>query len=72
MKIEFLYFDGCPSYQTADRLLREALAEENQSATIEMIKIETEADAQRWKFAGPPTIRSRAMRRTVAWSVAST
>jgi hypothetical protein len=57
MKIELLYFDGCPSYQTADRLLREALAEENHSATIEMIKIETEADAQRWKFVGSPTIR---------------
>ena len=57
MKIEFLYFDECPSYQTADTLLREALAEEGQLAEIVKIKIENDADAQRWKFLGSPTIR---------------
>lgn len=57
MKIEFLYFDDCPSYQTAEKLLREVLAEENQSAEIEKIRIETKADALRWSFVGSPTIR---------------
>ena len=28
LKVELLYFDGCPSYRTAERLLREALADE--------------------------------------------
>jgi hypothetical protein len=57
MKVEFLYFDECPSYQAAETLLREALAEEGQAAEIVKIKIENEADAQRWQFLGSPTIR---------------
>ena len=57
MKIELLYFDDCPSYRTAQRLLSEALAEEGLSGEIEMIAIKDDADAQRWKFAGSPTIR---------------
>ena len=57
MKIELLYFEDCPSYQTAEKLLREVLAEEGQSAEIEKIVIENDADAQRWKFPGSPTIR---------------
>ncbi len=57
MKVELLYFDECPSYHAAEMLLREALAEEGQAAEIVKIKIENEADAQRWKFPGSPTIR---------------
>ena len=57
MKIELLYFEGCPSYRVAEDRLREALAEANISDPIRMIEIRTEADAQRWKFPGSPTIR---------------
>ena len=57
MRIELLYFDGCPSYQTAEKLLREAVSEEDVSADIEMIRIADEANAQRLKFLGSPTIR---------------
>lgn len=57
MKVELLYFDDCPSYQTAAKLLREALAEAGLSAAVEMIQIEDEVDAQRLKFVGSPTIR---------------
>ena len=57
MKIKLLYFDGCPSYQTAERLLREVLAEEDLPAQIEMIRVASEAEAQRLKFLGSPTIR---------------
>ena len=57
MKVELLYFDGCPSYQTAEKLLRETLSEEAVNADIEMIRIADEASAQRLKFLGSPTIR---------------
>ena len=57
LQVELLYFEGCPSYQTAARLLREALIEECMSPAIEAIRIESEADAQQLKFVGSPTIR---------------
>ena len=57
MKIELLYFEGCPSYRIAEDQLREVLAEAQVSDPIEMIDIETETDAQKWRFLGSPTIR---------------
>jgi hypothetical protein len=57
MKIELLYFEGCPSYQVAENSLREVLAEADQVDPIDMIEIKTEADAQQWRFLGSPTIR---------------
>jgi hypothetical protein len=57
MKIELLYFDDCPSYKTAAVLLSEALSAEGRSDPIELIEIKDEADIQRWKFIGSPTIR---------------
>ena len=57
MKIELLYFAGCPPYRVAEGWLGEALAEANISDPIRMIEIKTETDAQRWKFPGSPTIR---------------
>jgi len=57
MKIELLYFEGCPSYRVAEGWLGEALAEANISDPIRMIEIKTETDGQRWKFLGSPTIR---------------
>jgi hypothetical protein len=57
MKIELLYFEGCPSYRVAEERLREVLAETNALASITLINITTEAAAQQWKFLGSPTIR---------------
>lgn len=57
MKIELLYFEGCPSFCVAESRLREALAEANMSDPIRMIEIKTETEAQYWKFLGSPTIR---------------
>jgi len=45
MKVELLYFDGCPTYsQALDNLLR-ALALERQVADVEMIRVRDAADA---------------------------
>ena len=57
VRIELLYFDGCPSYQTAEKLLREVLVGSSRADRIEMIRVADEADAQRLRFAGSPTIR---------------
>jgi hypothetical protein len=57
MKIELLYFEGCPSYRVAEGWLRDVLVEADVSDPIRLIEIRTEADAQHRKFLGSPTIR---------------
>ena len=57
MKVEILYFDGCPTYETATKTLRAVLAEEGVEADIELVAVDTDEDARRLKFPGSPTIR---------------
>jgi hypothetical protein len=54
--IQFLYFEDCPSHDEALQRLREVMQEEGIEASIEMIKVETEAQAQEHRFVGSPTI----------------
>jgi hypothetical protein len=55
--IEVLYFEGCPSYERAVALVRQALAAERVAAPIRMMRVETDAEARRCGFYGSPTIR---------------
>ena len=57
MKVEILYFDGCPTYETATKTLRAVLAEEGMEADIELVAVNTDEDARRLRFPGNPTIR---------------
>ena len=57
MKIEILYFEGCPNHEPADRAVREVLAEIGVEAEVEHVNVSDEATAQRVKFPGSPTIR---------------
>jgi len=58
LKITFLYWDGCPSYELALGRLRKVLREEGLDETpMDIIHIATEADAIRHQFTGSPTIR---------------
>lgn len=57
MKIEFLYFNGCPSWEKAHDSLKEVLGEEGIKAKIEKIKVESNNDAEKAKFLGSPSIR---------------
>ena len=56
-RIEFLYFEDCPSHEAALALLREVLAEAQVSAPVEIIRVETDEEAQSYTFYGSPTIR---------------
>ncbi len=56
MNITFLYFEGCPSHDAALERLRQVMAEEGVGADIEVIKVETDEQAQRLHFVGSPTI----------------
>jgi hypothetical protein len=56
VNITFLYFEGCPSHEAALERLRQVMAEEGVAAKIEMVKVETDEQAQRFNFVGSPTI----------------
>jgi hypothetical protein len=56
-KIQFLYWEDCPSHPEAWQLLQEVQAEEGLDWPVERILVTNDQDAQRWDFPGSPTIR---------------
>ncbi len=57
MKVELLYYPDCPSHERALELVREALALEDIDAPVNVIRVETDEEAERYRFIGSPTIR---------------
>jgi hypothetical protein len=57
MKLEILYFDGCPNHDEAERRVREALADLGETAPIERIAARDDEMAARVRFLGSPSIR---------------
>jgi hypothetical protein len=57
MKIELLYFDGCPSYAELLPRLRELIADEGIDEQVELRRVETQEEAARERFLGSPTVR---------------
>jgi hypothetical protein len=56
--IEFLYWEGCPSHERALDSLTRALDEYDvKRDQLSVIEVKSEADAQRERFIGSPTIR---------------
>jgi hypothetical protein len=56
-KIEFLFWQGCPSYPQALQRLQEVMADLGVKAPIEQINVRSDEDAERLRFPGSPTIR---------------
>jgi hypothetical protein len=57
VEIAFLYYEDCPSHEMALERLRQIIAEEGIPAEIEIVKVETDEQAQQLRFVGSPTIR---------------
>ena len=57
MRVNFLYYEECPSYDLALERLREVMAEEGIPGEVEVVKVETEEQAHQLRFVGSPTIR---------------
>ena len=57
IQIEFLYSDDCPSHERALELLEQVVREEEVEPRIEIRRIETEEEAEAYRFPGSPTIR---------------
>ncbi|MBI5182837.1 MAG: DUF2703 domain-containing protein [Nitrospinae bacterium] len=57
MKVELLYFDGCPTYKEAMKILKECVHEVDPTIRIEKIKVISNDHARSLEFLGSPTIR---------------
>ena len=57
IQIELLYFDGCPSYQTAWAELLEVISEHHLDTVVRPVNIDSLEKADTLKFAGSPTIK---------------
>ena len=56
MRVSFLFYEDCPSHDLALERLREVLDEKGIDANVEVVKVESEEQAQELRFVGSPTI----------------
>jgi hypothetical protein len=57
MKIEVLYFDGCPGHERLMPRLRELLAAEGVEDPVSVLRVQSLQDAEQQRFLGSPTLR---------------
>src|SRR5579885_513065 len=57
MKIEVLYFDGCPNHEPAVERVQHLLREEGVSAEVLEVNVSDASIAQRVGFLGSPSVR---------------
>jgi copper chaperone CopZ len=57
MKIEVLYFDGCPNHEPAVERIQEALREEGIPAEVSVLNVHDASTAEEVGFLGSPSIR---------------
>ncbi|EKA62377.1 DF family (seleno)protein [Janibacter indicus] len=56
MRVQLLYFDGCPNWQVADGRIREALETLGIHVDVEKVLVTTPEQAEQWSFRGSPSI----------------
>jgi hypothetical protein len=57
MRVELLWWEGCPSYPETRADLERILGEEGLEAEVEMVEVDSDEQARRERFPGSPTIR---------------
>ena len=57
MKVELLWWEGCPSHPETLADLERILDEESIAAEVKRVEIESDEQARRERFPGSPTIR---------------
>ena len=57
MRVELLWWDGCPSHPETLADLERILSEEGIGAEVRSVEIENDEQARREQFPGSPTIR---------------
>jgi hypothetical protein len=57
VKVELLWWEGCPSHPETLADLKRVLDEEGVDAEVELVEVESDEQARRERFPGSPTIR---------------
>ena len=57
MKVQVLFFDGCPNHEALLPHLHELLSSTGASTDIELVRVEDADVAERQRFLGSPTLR---------------
>jgi hypothetical protein len=57
MKIEFLYWEDCPSHPEAMALLEAVLSDHGLAAEVDVRHVTSQKEAEAYGFHGSPTIR---------------
>lgn len=57
MKVELLWWDGCPSHPETLEDLTKVLREEGVDAEVALVEVENDEQARRERFPGSPTVR---------------
>lgn len=57
MRIELLFWEGCPSHSEAEELLVDVLQSRGIESKLERREVRTPEEAEQLRFPGSPTIR---------------
>jgi hypothetical protein len=57
MRVELLWWEGCPSHPKALEQLEAALAEQGVDSAVQLREVKSDEQAARERFPGSPTIR---------------
>jgi hypothetical protein len=57
MRVELLWWEGCPSHPETLADLQRSLAEEGVDADVESVEVESDEQARAERFPGSPTIK---------------
>lgn len=56
IKMEVQYFNGCPNSEATLKMVNEFVKKSKLQIEFETVLVETQADAEKYKFRGSPTI----------------
>ena len=57
MRVELLYFDGCPNHEMLVPRLRDLLVEAGVGVPLELLRVESTEAAEAGRFLGSPSVR---------------
>ena len=57
MRVEILYFEGCPHHRPTVELVKAVVRDRAVVADVEEVEVRDQAEAERLRFLGSPSIR---------------
>jgi hypothetical protein len=57
MKVQVLYFEGCPHHRPTIDLVKQVMGERGMPAEVEETEIRDQSEAERLRFLGSPSVR---------------